>query len=55
MGERRQRPVSGEAETNNAVFWSSDEAAMLRDPLGVRPRMKRGDGLVCSHVLLEIQ
>jgi hypothetical protein len=29
MGERHQRLVSGEAEMDNAVFWSSDEAAMF--------------------------
>jgi hypothetical protein len=75
MGERRQRPVSGEAETDNAISGArtrrrcccgsacvrdpraeaSDESEVFRDPLCVRPRMKRGDGLVCSHVLLEAQ
>jgi hypothetical protein len=29
MGERHQRPVLGEAETNNVVFWGSDEAVMM--------------------------
>jgi hypothetical protein len=73
IGERRQRLVLGEAETDNVVSGASDEAVMMLwvglcprpsaeasgesevhpRPLCVRPRMKRGDRLVCSHDLLE--
>jgi hypothetical protein len=34
---------------------ASGESEVFRDLLCERPRMKRGDGLVCSHVLLEAQ
>jgi hypothetical protein len=29
MGERRQRPILGEAKTDNVIFWGSDEAVMM--------------------------
>jgi hypothetical protein len=40
MGERRQRPISGEAEIDNVVSGASDEAMMILW-VGLCPRPQR--------------
>jgi hypothetical protein len=54
MGERRQRPVSGEAETDNVVFWGLGRGGdvVVGWPVSETPELRPWASRKCSETPL---